>query len=44
MNKIYNTQEEIATKIKHILLEICPDIRKTQVKIIPYILIGMFLS
>ena len=44
MNKIYNTQEDFATKIKSILQLICPNIRKTQLKIIPYILIGMFLS
>lgn len=44
MFKIYNTQEDFATKIKSILLFIYPDIRKTQLKIIPYILIGMFLS
>lgn len=44
MNKIYNTQEDFATKIKSVLQSICPDIRKTQLKIIPYIIIGMFLS
>lgn len=44
MSKIYNTQEEIASKIKKFLLNIYPDIRKTQLKIIPYIIIGMFLS
>lgn len=44
MLKIYNTQEDFATKIKSILQSIYPDIRKTQLKIIPYILIGMFLS
>lgn len=44
MSKIYNTQEDIATKIKSILQSICQDIRKTQLNIIPYILIGMFLS
>ncbi len=44
MNRIYNTQDEIASKIKQTLLTILPNIRKTQLKIIPYILIGMILS
>lgn len=44
MNIIYNTQEQIATKIKDFLLKAIPDIRKTQLKIIPYIIIGMILS
>ena len=44
MNIIYNTQEEIASKIKDFILKVFPDIRKTQLKIIPYILIGMILS
>lgn len=44
MNKIYNTQAEIATKIKLFLLRIFPDIRKTQLNIIPFIVIGMLLS
>ena len=35
MTRLYNTQEEIATKIKLTLLDIIPDIRKTQLKIIP---------
>ena len=30
MNKLYNTQEQIARKIKKILLEVNPDVRKTQ--------------
>jgi len=37
MNIIYNTQEKITSKIKEILLLIMPDIRKTQLKIIPFI-------
>ena len=41
MNKIYNNQTEIATKIKHFLQKVEPNIRKTQLKIIPYIILGM---
>ena len=44
MNIIYNTQEDIASKIKDFLLKVDPTIRKTQLKIIPYIIIGMILS
>ena len=44
MNKVYNTQEEIATKLKNFLLECFGNIRKTQLKIIPYIVIGMILA
>lgn len=44
MNKLYNTQDEIASKFKSILLSIIPDLRKTQLKIIPFILIGMIVS
>lgn len=44
MNKIYNTQNEIATKISDFLLKVFPNIRKSQLKIIPFITIGMILS
>ena len=44
MNKVYNNQEEIATKLKNFLLECFGNIRKTQLKIIPYIVIGMILA
>ena len=44
MNKVYNTQEEIASKIKEFLLDVNPNIRKTQLKIIPFISLGMILS
>lgn len=44
MNKLYNTQEQIARKIKKVLLEINPNMRKTQLNIIPYIVLGMILS
>lgn len=41
MNYLYNTQEKIASEISNFLKIINPDIRKTQLNIIPYILIGM---
>ena len=44
MNKLYNPQDEIASKIQQFLLSIFPNIRKSQLKIIPYIIIGMILS
>ena len=44
MNKIYNTQEDIAIAIKNYLLKVDPSIRKTQLNIIPYIMIGMIDS
>ena len=44
MNIIYNTQEEIATKITILLQKIVPNIRKTVLNILPYILIGIFDS
>ena len=44
MNLIYNNQEQIASKIKNFLLNYFPNIRKTQLKFIPYIVIGMILS
>ena len=44
MNLIYNTQEDIAILLKKFLQKIFPNIRKTQLKIIPYILIGMILA
>ena len=44
MNKLYNTQEEIATKIKQIFKKIIPNVKKTTLNILPYIIIGMFLS
>ena len=44
MNKVYNSQEEIASEIKDFLLKSNPNIRKTQLKIIPYIIIGMLIS
>ena len=44
MNKIYNTQEDIAREIAEFLLKVNPNIRKTQLNIIPYIVIGMILG
>lgn len=44
MNLIYNTQEDIAILIKDFFKKVFPNIRKTQLKIIPYILIGMILA
>ena len=44
MNLIYNNQENFASKIKDFLLKVFLDIRKTQLKIIPYIMLGMLLS
>ena len=44
MNSIYNTQEKIASKMKQLLKEIVPNIRKTVLNILPYIFIGMLHS
>jgi hypothetical protein len=44
MNKIYNTQEEIASAIKDFLMKVDAKIRLTQLKIIPFIIVGMILS
>ena len=44
MNKIYNSQEDFASSIKAFLQKVFPTIRKTQLKIIPYILLGLILS
>ena len=41
MNKIYNTQKEIASSIRKILQIIDPNIRKTQLNILPFIILGM---
>ena len=42
--RVYNTQEQIASKMKKFLLISNPNIRKTQLKMIPYVSIGMILS
>ena len=44
MNIIYNTQKEITSKIKETLLKVYPNIRKTQLNIIPFIVFGMILA
>lgn len=44
MNKIYNTQSDFASKIQDFLKKVIPNIRKTQLNIIPFIIIGMILS
>ena len=40
MNIIYNHQKDIASKIKESLLNCDKNIRKTQLKIIPYIIVN----
>lgn len=44
MSKLYNTQQDISSKIKLFLLKIFPNIRKSQLKIIPFIILGMIVS
>ena len=44
MYKVYNTQEEIAREIEKFIKEIFKDIRKTQLNILPYIVLGIILS
>lgn len=44
MNIIYNTQEDFASKIKDFLIKVFGKFRKTQLKIIPYIILGMICA
>lgn len=44
MNKVYNTQEDMARDFEDFLLAVDPNIRKTQLNIIPYIFHGMIIS
>ena len=44
MNIIYNNQNDFATKIKNFLKKVDPTIRLTQLKIIPFIVLGIILS
>ena len=44
MNIIYNTQEKITSEIKKLLLLIIPNIRKTQLNIIPFVIFGIIIS
>ena len=44
MNKLYNTQAEITNKIREFLKNNVPNLRKTQLNIIPEIIFGMIFS
>lgn len=44
MNKVYNTQKDIARCFEKFFQKIMPIMRKTQLKIIPFILHGMIVS
>ena len=44
MNKLYNTQEDIASGFSKFLHTVDPNIRKTQLNILPYILFGILSS
>ena len=44
MSKVYNSQNDIASEMKEFLLKSNHNIRKTQLKIIPVISLGMILS
>ncbi len=44
MSKLYNTQKEITNKIRDFLKKFIPNLRKTQLNIIPEILFGMIVS
>lgn len=44
MNKFYNTQEDFASRFKEFLKKAIPDIRKTQLNILPYIILGMIIG
>ena len=44
MNKLYNTQKDFTIGFKKFLLQAIPNIRKTQLNIFPYIILGMILS
>lgn len=44
MNKIYNTQSQIATDFSNFLLKVFPNIRKTQLNFIPFVIFGMIVS
>lgn len=41
MNKVYNTQDDFTRSFKNFLLNCMPNIRKTQVKIIPSVIFSM---
>lgn len=44
MYKVYNTQEDFSREIQKFLKQIFPDIRKTWLNILPYILFGIIKS
>ena len=44
MNKLYNTQKDFTIGISDFLKNSVPNIRKTQLNIIPYIMLGMITS
>ena len=44
MYPLYNTQSEFTSNFKNFLIEAIPDIRKTQINIIPYIILSMINS
>ena len=41
MNKVYNSQQDFASNISNFLKKVDPNIRKTQLNVIPYILLGI---
>ena len=44
MNKFYNNQFKFASGFKNFLIKSIPNIRKTQLNIIPFIILGMIIS
>ena len=44
MNKFYNNQSDFASNFKNFLKKAIPDMRKTQLNIIPYIILSMIIS
>ncbi len=44
MNKLYNNQKDFTSKFMEFLKSAIPDIRKTQLNIIPYIILSMIIS
>ena len=44
MNKVYNTQQDFTSSFKKFFKKCFPNIRKSQIKIIPAIIFGMISS
>ena len=44
MYKFYNTQNDFTTHFSQFLKKAIPDIRKTHLNILPYIILGMIIS